>query len=60
MAATEEERKKIAKELQTRAMEQVVFLPFGQWDTPIAFRGDKIDNVVPNTGLAVLWGITKK
>ena len=60
MAATEEERKKIAKELQTRAMEQVVFLPFGQWDTPIAFRSDKIDNVVPNTGLAVLWGITKK
>ena len=37
-----------------------MFLPFGQWDTPIAFRSDKIDNVVPNTGLAVLWGITKK
>jgi peptide/nickel transport system substrate-binding protein len=60
MAATDEERQKIAKELQTRAMEQVVFIPFGQWDTPIAFRADKIDNVVPNTGLAVLWGITKK
>ncbi len=60
MAATEEERKKIAKELQTRAMEQVVFLPFGQWDQPLAYRADRIDGIVPNTGLAVLWGITKK
>ena len=41
MAATEDERKKIAKELQTRAMEDVVFLPFGQWDTPLAYRADK-------------------
>ena len=57
---TEDERKKIAKELQTRAMEQVVYIPFGQWDTPLAYRADRIDGIVPNTGLAVLWGITKK
>jgi peptide/nickel transport system substrate-binding protein len=60
MAANEDERKKIAKELQTKAMEQVVYLPFGQWDTPLAYRADRIDGIVPNTGLAVLWGITKK
>ena len=60
MAQTEEERKKIATELQARAMEQVVYIPFGQWDTPLAYRADKIDGIVPNTGLAVLWGITKK
>jgi peptide/nickel transport system substrate-binding protein len=60
MAQSEEERKKIATELQTRAMEQVVYIPFGQWDTPLAYRADKIDGIVPNTGLAVLWGITKK
>ena len=60
MASSEDDRKKIAKELQTRAMEDVVFLPFGQWDTPLAYRADKIDGIVPNTGLAVLWGITKK
>jgi peptide/nickel transport system substrate-binding protein len=60
MAASEDERKKIAKELQIKAMDEVVYLPFGQWDTPLAFRADKIDGVVPNTGLAVLWGITKK
>ena len=60
MAATEEERKKIARDLQTRAMDDVVFLPFGQWDTPLSYRADRIDGIVPNTGLAVLWGITKK
>ena len=60
MAANEDERKKIAKELQTRAMDDVVFLPFGQWDSPLSYRADKIDGVVANTGLVVLWGITKK
>jgi peptide/nickel transport system substrate-binding protein len=60
MASNEDDRKKIAKELQARAMEQVVFLPFGQWDQPLAYRADRIDGIVPNSGLAVLWGITKK
>ena len=31
-AQTDEEKKKIARDLQTRAMEQVVYIPFGQWD----------------------------
>ena len=43
MRQTEEERKKIAKDLQTRAMEQVVYIPFGQWNTPLAYRADQID-----------------
>ncbi len=60
MASDETERKKISKELQSRAMDDVVFLPFGQWDTPLAYRADRIEGIVPNTGLAVLWGITKK
>jgi peptide/nickel transport system substrate-binding protein len=60
MAANEDERKKIAKELQTKAMEDVVFIPFGQWDQPLAYRADRVDGIVPNTGLTVLWGITKK
>jgi peptide/nickel transport system substrate-binding protein len=41
-------------------MEDVVFIPFGQWDQPLAYRADRIDGIVPNTGLTVLWGITKK
>ena len=56
----EAKRQKIAKALQTRAMEQVVYIPFGQWDTPLAYRADRLEGIVPNTGLAVLWGITKK
>jgi peptide/nickel transport system substrate-binding protein len=60
MAKDEAERKKIARELQTRAMDDVVYIPFGQWDVPLAYRADRISGIVPNTGLAVLWGITKK
>ena len=59
-AQTDEERKRIAKELQTRAIEQVVYIPFGQWTVPLAYRADRIDGIVPNTGLAVLWNIKKK
>jgi len=60
LAPSEAERKKIATELQTRAIEQVVYVPFGQWTVPLAYRADRIDGVVPNTGLAVLWNIVKK
>src|SRR5471032_574179 len=60
MASSDADRQKIAKELQTRAMDDVLFLPFGQWNTPIAYRADRIDGIVPNPGLTVLWGITKK
>jgi peptide/nickel transport system substrate-binding protein len=60
MAATEDERKKIAKELQTRAMDDVVFLPFGQWDVPLSYRADRISGHRAQHRLSVLWGITKK
>jgi peptide/nickel transport system substrate-binding protein len=59
-AQTDEEKKTIARDLQTRAIEQVVYIPFGQWTTPLAYRSDRLDGIVPNTGLTVLWGITKK
>ena len=59
-AQTDEEKKKIATELQTRALEQVVYIPFGQWTVPLAYRADRLEGIVPNTGLAVLWNIKKK
>jgi peptide/nickel transport system substrate-binding protein len=59
-AQTDAEKKRIARDLQQRAMEQVVYIPFGQWDTPLAYRGDRLDGIVPNTGLVVLWNISKK
>jgi len=59
-ADTMEKRKQIARDLQARAMEQVVYIPIGQSTTPLAYRSDRIDGIVPNTGLVVLWNIVKK
>ena len=59
-ALKDEEKAKIARDLQTRAMEQVVYIPFGQWDQMLAYRADRLEGIVPNTGLVVLWNITKK
>jgi peptide/nickel transport system substrate-binding protein len=59
-AQTTDERKKITRELQTRAIEQVVYVPFGQWTQPLAYRADRISGIVPVTGLTVLWNIEKK
>jgi peptide/nickel transport system substrate-binding protein len=41
-------------------MDQVVYIPFGQWDQMLAYRSDRLEGIVPNTGLVVLWNITKK
>jgi peptide/nickel transport system substrate-binding protein len=60
LAQTEEEKKKAARDLQTRAIEQVVYVPFGQWTQPLAYRADRIEGIVPNTGLVVLWNISRK
>jgi peptide/nickel transport system substrate-binding protein len=59
-AQKDEEKVKIARELQMRAMDQVVYIPFGQWNAMLAYRSDRLDGIVPNTGLVVLWNITKK
>ena len=61
MAANEDDRKKIAKELQTTrdgAGRVHAVRPVGPRRSPTA--PTSIDGIVPNTGLAVLWGITKK
>jgi peptide/nickel transport system substrate-binding protein len=59
-AQSDAEKKQIAQDLQARAIEQVVYLPFGQWDSPYAYRADRLEGIVSNTGLMVLWNITKK
>jgi peptide/nickel transport system substrate-binding protein len=59
-AQTDAERLKIATDLQTRAIENVVYVPTGQWMQPIAYRSDRISGIVPITGITALWGITKK
>jgi peptide/nickel transport system substrate-binding protein len=59
-AQKDEDKKRIARELQTRAMDEVVYIPFGQWNAYLAYRSDRLEGIVPNTGLVVLWNITKK
>ena len=59
-AQTDAEKTRIARDLQARAMDEVVYVPFGQWQQLYAYRADRIAGVVPNTGLFVLWNITKK
>jgi peptide/nickel transport system substrate-binding protein len=59
-AQTMDEKKKIARDLQALAMEEVAYIPFGQWNQLIAYRADRITPFVPNTGLVVLWNIEKK
>lgn len=55
-----DDKKRIARELQTLAMEEVVYIPFGQWNQLISYRSDRLSGVVPNTGLVVFWNIVKK
>jgi peptide/nickel transport system substrate-binding protein len=59
-AQTDAERLKIATDLQTRAIENVVYIPTGQWTQPVAYRSDRISGIVPITGITALWNITKK
>lgn len=59
-AQTDAEKMQVARDLQQRAIEQVVYIPFGQWTEPLAYRSDRLQGIVPNTGLVVLWNITKK
>ena len=59
-AHTDAEKMKVARDLQARAIEQVVYVPFGQWTAPIAYRADRISGIVPVTGLPVFWNIEKK
>lgn len=59
-AQTMDEKKKIAKDLQTLAMEEVAYIPFGQWNQLVSYREDRVTPFVPNTGLIVLWNIERK
>jgi peptide/nickel transport system substrate-binding protein len=59
-ARTLEEKKSIARELQSLAMEDVVYIPFGQWKQLVAYREDRISGFVRNTGLTVFWNIVKR
>ena len=59
-ARTMDERKMLAEKIQKRAAYVVPYIIWGQWTQPIAYRADRIDGIVPVTGLSVLWNIERK
>lgn len=59
-AATDDERMRLARAIQERAIEQVVYIPFGQWAQPQAYRADRLDGLVDVNGVHVLWNVVKK
>jgi peptide/nickel transport system substrate-binding protein len=59
-AQTDAEKLQITRDLQARAIEQVVYITFGQWTQPLAYRADRLEGIVPNTGMSVFWNIAKK
>ncbi|WP_245978296.1 ABC transporter substrate-binding protein [Allostella humosa] len=60
MAQTLAERKAIAVDLSKRAYEQVPFIPFGQWVSPMAYRSDRLSGVLSNPSMPPMWNIEKK
>lgn len=57
-APTLEARKAAAVDIQKRSMEIVQYIPYGQWQTPVAFR-DNIKGILAVPESMVFWNIEK-
>lgn len=53
-------RKKLAVELSKRAYDQVPYISFAQWRTPIAYRSDRLSGVQVTPTIPPMWNIEKK
>lgn len=53
-------RKKIAVALSRRAYEQVPYVSFAQWRTPVAYRADRLSGVQTMPSIPPMWNIEKK
>ena len=53
-----EARKQVAVEIQKRSMEIVLYIPYGQWQTPIAFRSS-LSGILAVPETQVFWNIAK-
>lgn len=56
--ASVDEQKKIARAIQSRAYDQVAFIPFGFFDTPSAWR-KSIKGLLPGAAIPVFWNVEK-
>jgi peptide/nickel transport system substrate-binding protein len=59
MAATTDDRKRIAEEVQLRALDQGLFYPMGQTFIPVAIRKNAVKGLLPGF-FPVYWGVTKQ
>ena len=58
-ATTADEQKKIAAEVQARALEEVAYLPLGEYQIPSVWR-TSLTGVLPGAATPVFWNIDKK
>jgi len=60
LAQTHDQRRALAVDLSQRIYDQVPFVTFAQWLTPVAYRDDRISGLVPVPTVPVFWNIEKK
>ena len=58
-ATTPADQKKIAAEVQARALDQVAYLPLGEYQIPSVWR-TSLTGVLPGAATPVFWNIDKK
>lgn len=54
-----EKRREVARLIQDRVYEQGVYVPFGQWTVPFAYRKDRLKGVLQVPNIVVFWNIEK-
>ncbi len=55
--AAADEGLQIAETIQERVYTQGIYVPFGQWMLPFAYRQDRLDGVLQVPNLTVFWNI---
>ena len=57
-AATMDDKKKIAADIQKHALEQVTYLPLGEFSTPSVWR-KSLTGVLPAAAAPIFWNVSK-
>jgi peptide/nickel transport system substrate-binding protein len=57
-AATPEDQKKIASDIQTEVYDQVIYIPLGQYLAPSAWR-KSLSGVLDGPATPIFWNIDK-
>ncbi|MFK4484944.1 ABC transporter substrate-binding protein [Bradyrhizobium sp. USDA 336] len=57
--AQTEEARRIAGQIQQRVYSEGIYIPFGQWSLPFAYRKDRLTGVLEVPNLNVFWNINK-